>query len=367
MADDDQVFAHDPLGGGDVYGLGGQLRWERLDDHVDALVAAGEAPDGECDRCQLKCCNYAITVPETELDRVTAAAARLGVAGPALFRVREAGDDAGARTLTRRDDGFCLFLAADERCRIHGVAGPASKPSVCQLYPGQPTVTPLGARVPVRAECPWPRRTRDPEAVARYGTALKSRHGVTPTLLVRVAPETVRISGETEVAFAAFDAWCAAAAGLVRGAETAMAGLDAAIALATATFAAPSPEDVGLRARTLAAALSGVLEHVRSTAAADAFARLACAVEPLSPRPTPTELVAVALESFEPLRFPTLMAGLGALRLFVAACDRDARSATTPNEVFAGYLRSLHAEIVRLPLARATVATLEAVAHTPGL
>ncbi|TNF30611.1 MAG: YkgJ family cysteine cluster protein, partial [Deltaproteobacteria bacterium] len=207
MAEDSELFVHDPFGAGDVYGLGGQLAWEPLDDHLAALLAVDEAPDGDCERCELTCCTYVITVPEVEVGRVTQAAARVGLAGPALFQVRGAEDDPNARLLNRRDGGHCLFLDGSSRCRIHAAAGPEAKPSVCQLYPGQPTVTPLGARVLTRAECPWPRRTRDDEAVARYGRALASRRGVAPRLLVRVAPDEIRIDAGTTVPFAAFDAW----------------------------------------------------------------------------------------------------------------------------------------------------------------
>jgi hypothetical protein len=367
LPQDTPLFEHDARGEGDPYALVGQLSWQPLDAHLDALVAAGEAPDGQCSRCRLKCCTYQIAVPEAEVDRVTAAAARLGVTAFAIFRPPRPGDMAGARVLTQRDDGRCLFFDPAERCRIHDAIGPEAKPSVCQLYPGQPTVTPLGARVPVRPECPWPQRTREPDAVARYARVLESRRDVSPRLLVRVVPEVVRLDAHVSAPFAAVDAWLTEAAASIRAAATAMAGLDQAITLLVTRFSLTPTQDPALPARTLAAALSGVLDHCKALTASDAFVKVACAAPPADPRPTPSELVAVALESFEPLRFPTLLAGLGVLRLFVAACDRDARSLTAPNEVLAGYFRQLHSDAVRLPLARATPATLEAAAFAPGL
>lgn len=367
MPQDTPLFEHDPRGEGDAYALVGQLTWQPLDDHIDAIVAAGEAPDGQCSRCQLKCCTYQIAVPEAEVDRITGAAARLGVAAFAIFRPPRPGDMEGARVLSPRDDGRCLFFDPSERCRIHDTVGPEAKPSVCQLYPGQPTVTPLGGRVPVRPECPWPQRTREPDAVARYGRVLESRRDISPKILVRVVPDTIRVDARVSAPFADFDGWLTEAASGVRSAPTAMAGLDQAIALLVARFSLSPTPDPELPARTLAAALSGVLDHCKALVASDAFVKVACASPPADPRPTPSELVAVALESFEPLRFPTLLAGLGVLRLFVAACDRDTRSLTAPNEVLAGYFRQLHADAVRLPLARATIATLEAAAFAPGL
>jgi Fe-S-cluster containining protein len=40
-----------------------------------------------------------------------------------------------ARRLARRDDGACVYLGADSRCRIHQHFGGLSKPLMCQLYP----------------------------------------------------------------------------------------------------------------------------------------------------------------------------------------------------------------------------------------
>ena len=359
---DDPLFSHDPTLATRPYDLGGQLAWARLDDHVDALVAAGEAPDGQCGQCRLKCCTYAIAVPHSEIGGITDAAARLGIGRQAMFRVADASDMVGTRTLARREDGHCLFFDASERCRIHGAAGPDAKPSVCQLYPGQPVVTPVGARVAVRPECPWPLRTRDPKAVGRYQRVLGRRTGIMPGLLVRVVPDRLRIDAAVSAPFAAFDTWLGEAVALVLAADTAMAGLDRAVEALVARFALTSPPIDGLRARTLAAALSGVLDASKAPAAAEAMVRVACATPTHDPRPTSRALVVAALESFEPLRFPTLLAGLGVLRLFVAACDRDARSLAAPNEVLAGYFRQLHHDMVRLPLACATILTLETMA-----
>ena len=44
--------------------------------------------------------------------------------------------------LNHRDDGACVFLGPDNRCRMHAKYGAASKPAACRIYPF--TLTPAG-------------------------------------------------------------------------------------------------------------------------------------------------------------------------------------------------------------------------------
>ena len=37
--------------------------------------------------------------------------------------------------LNHRADGGCVFLGADNLCRIHGKFGSAAKPLACRIYP----------------------------------------------------------------------------------------------------------------------------------------------------------------------------------------------------------------------------------------
>jgi Fe-S-cluster containining protein len=55
--------------------------------------------------------------------------------------------------LNRREDGSCIFLMADNRCRIHAELGAEAKPDVCKLFPWAVTPTPRGIVVSDRTEC----------------------------------------------------------------------------------------------------------------------------------------------------------------------------------------------------------------------
>jgi lysine-N-methylase len=56
--------------------------------------------------------------------------------------------------LNHRDDGSCIFLGPDNRCRIHSKFGEAAKPMACRIYPF--TLIPAGDqwRVGMRFACP---------------------------------------------------------------------------------------------------------------------------------------------------------------------------------------------------------------------
>src|SRR5262249_14431575 len=54
--------------------------------------------------------------------------------------------------LTRREDGSCVFLMPDNRCRIHAELGAEAKPDVCKLFPWTVTPTPRGIVVSDRTE-----------------------------------------------------------------------------------------------------------------------------------------------------------------------------------------------------------------------
>ena len=155
--------------------------------------------------CALKCCAYVISVPAPEIPGLVLAAARLGLTASTLFRPPSPDDEPHARSLARRDDGRCLFLDPAGACRVHATSGPAAKPTVCQLFPGQPLVTPDGrARLGVRPECPWPRVSAAPDAVARHQAALASRAAGPPGLSVRTVPAVIPLAGPGVLSAAIF-------------------------------------------------------------------------------------------------------------------------------------------------------------------
>lgn len=56
--------------------------------------------------------------------------------------------------LARRDDGSCVFLTDEGRCRVHELHGEAAKPLVCRLYPLQIVPLEKHSVLTVRRSCP---------------------------------------------------------------------------------------------------------------------------------------------------------------------------------------------------------------------
>jgi lysine-N-methylase len=56
--------------------------------------------------------------------------------------------------LARQDDGSCVFLTGEGRCRVHELHGEAAKPLVCRLYPLQIVPLEKKAVLTVRRSCP---------------------------------------------------------------------------------------------------------------------------------------------------------------------------------------------------------------------
>jgi lysine-N-methylase len=59
----------------------------------------------------------------------------------------------GTRYLRQRDDGSCIFLMDDGRCRIHAEFGFAAKPIACQLFPFSIMPTHDGLRMGINFAC----------------------------------------------------------------------------------------------------------------------------------------------------------------------------------------------------------------------
>lgn len=77
-----------------------------------------------CAMCGGSCQGVNVSLSaQQELEQVQAQAAELGI------------DDPAPQGVLRRVQGRCVFLGADELCRIHGRWGLQAKPRVCQQYP----------------------------------------------------------------------------------------------------------------------------------------------------------------------------------------------------------------------------------------
>lgn len=106
------------------------------------------AQSWDCHGCGDCCRTYAVRVTEAEKARIEAQDWP-DIPNRITFEKR-----IGENTLAHKDDGACVFLGEDNRCRMHAKYGAASKPTACRIYPF--VLTPAGDhwRVGVRFACP---------------------------------------------------------------------------------------------------------------------------------------------------------------------------------------------------------------------
>ncbi len=105
----------------------------------------------DCRSCSDCCRTYSVPVTVAEREAI----ARQGWRSEPGFETLETvlPDPDGFR-LAHKPDGSCVFLGADNRCRIHAKFGAAAKPRACRIYPF--VLVPAGNhwRVGVRFACP---------------------------------------------------------------------------------------------------------------------------------------------------------------------------------------------------------------------
>jgi Fe-S-cluster containining protein len=353
----------------------GQLRVLPISQSLGVLGQLAVSATADCADCRLPCCSYAIDVAHEEAPGLVAAAATFGVAEESLFGdVATDGDGRSLLRLARRGDGQCLLLDEGGRCRVHATFGLERKPLVCQLYPAYPVVTPDGPRLSLRSGCTRPGRTADPADLAAYRGALARVAQTRPSLPVPYAPALVAMSvGGPEVPWADYRAFEARALAALAAAPTAVAGLDAAVADLVAVFGVPDggrptggAPDGGAPGASTAEILAGGLVTLvaeggrpRDAAVLEAFA---AGAPPHTPRPCPPGHLALALEALYPLRFPSVLAGLGLLRVLVACVDRDPEAPERPLEAAAHWFRLFRSGSVHLALVHAGAEGLEHVA-----
>jgi lysine-N-methylase len=90
----------------------------------------------DCGGCTACCRQYLVTVTPEERARIESQGwdKDPDFAGVQLF-VRMGGWFSSNYRLNHRPDGACVFLGADNRCRIHVQHGAATKPLACRIYP----------------------------------------------------------------------------------------------------------------------------------------------------------------------------------------------------------------------------------------
>ncbi len=107
----------------------------------------------DCTGCG-DCCRgrFAIVISQEDRDRIVEQKwdeKELGLGGKPLFTPQGDGFK-----LAHREDGSCVFLQPDAKCRIHALHGEAAKPLACRLYPFTFVPTGNNVRVDVRFDCP---------------------------------------------------------------------------------------------------------------------------------------------------------------------------------------------------------------------
>lgn len=100
----------------------------------------------------------------------------------------------GARFLRQRDDGACVFLQPDGRCRVHAEFGFEAKPLACRIFPFSFAPQPEEARVGISFACQSVRENRG----AALGSHLESLRGFQSTLPEASRPSVVRLAGRLE-------------------------------------------------------------------------------------------------------------------------------------------------------------------------
>lgn len=106
-----------------------------------------DAPRHACLGCGHCCTGAFVEVDADEARRIEALAPGLGVERPVV--------DGGLRFT----DGHCVFLAEDNRCRLHAHHGAESKPHICRQYPFVAIETEDGPRAGIDPGCSTAWRT----------------------------------------------------------------------------------------------------------------------------------------------------------------------------------------------------------------
>lgn len=110
----------------------------------------------DCQGCSDCCRHYQVSVSTEERKRIEAQGwdKEADLQGVPFF-VRTGGRLAKeSYRLNHREDGACVFLGPDNRCRIHAQHGSAAKPMACRIYPY--TLVPSGDhwKLGLRFACP---------------------------------------------------------------------------------------------------------------------------------------------------------------------------------------------------------------------
>ncbi len=143
----------------------------------------------DCSGCTACCRQYHVAVTADERVRITEQGweREAEFQGVPLF-VRTGRPLSGGERLNQREDGACVFLGPDNRCRIHDRFGSAAKPLACRIYPFVLVPTGDHWKLGLRFSCPSAagnsgRALADHLGEVReYAAALERQSGVTDSV-----------------------------------------------------------------------------------------------------------------------------------------------------------------------------------------
>lgn len=107
----------------------------------------------DCASCTGCCRDRVVDVSDADRKRILAAGWQERMAGAPMWVEYRFGGRRMYRLLSR-SDGACIFLGADNLCRLHAETGASTKPLACRMYPFVIVPGVGSARLDLRMDCP---------------------------------------------------------------------------------------------------------------------------------------------------------------------------------------------------------------------
>ncbi|NBX25612.1 MAG: YkgJ family cysteine cluster protein [Planctomycetes bacterium] len=156
-----------------------------------------------CHGCGACCRDFTIELRETDFDALRRQGWEAELGGPFWTDFR------GRRWLRQREDGACIFLQQDGRCRVHARHGLEAKPLACQLFPFSFSPGPERARVGVSFACSSVQRGMGAELSTHAADLRRMQAGIPEAMAPGEMPDLLRnvpgTAAEIEAVRAAID------------------------------------------------------------------------------------------------------------------------------------------------------------------
>jgi lysine-N-methylase len=134
-----------------------------------------------CHGCGNCCRDFTVQLREEDLAKLHEQRWESKLGEPITIEFR------GVQYLRQRDDGSCIFLMDDGRCRVHAEFGFESKPIACQLFPFHLLPTTSGVQMGLNFACQSVLENKGAELRAHMKD-LARQAGLTPEVAQRIPP-----------------------------------------------------------------------------------------------------------------------------------------------------------------------------------